>query len=155
MPTLHPLETAPLARLTAILGEPHLLGNTPTGVRKIVPVTGGRIEGDRLSGKILAGGSDWAVTNAAGILELDVRLVIETHDGALINCQYQGVRRGPKDVLDKLAAGQHVDYRDMYFRIAPRFDTADPRYEWLNGMLTVGIGERLPEGPRYHIHQIC
>ncbi|MEM9316533.1 MAG: DUF3237 family protein [Pseudomonadota bacterium] len=43
---------------------------------------------------------------------------------------------------------------DFYFRIAPRFDTADRRYEWLNGILAVGIGERLADGPRYHIHEI-
>jgi len=153
-PTLYPLESAPLALLTAVLDTPHKLGATPAGERKVVPVLGGRIEGERLRGRVLTGGSDWAVTNAAGILELDVRLVIETHDGALINCQYRGVRHGPEDVMARLAAGENVDYREMYFRIAPRFDTADPRYAWLNGMLTVGIGERLAKGPRYHVHEI-
>jgi len=153
--TLYPLQTRPLALLTAILDTPHKLGNTPAGDRKVVPVLGGRIDGERLRGRILAGGSDWALTNAAGILELDVRLVIETDDGALINCQYQGMRHGPPAVMARLAAGESVDYRDIYFRIAPRFDTADPRYDWLNRILTVGIGERLPEGPRYHIHEIC
>jgi hypothetical protein len=153
-PALHPLHTAPLALLTAVLDAPHKLGATPVGERKIVPVLGGSIEGERLSGRILSGGSDWALTNSAGILELDVRLIIETHDGALINCQYSGVRHGPEDVMARLAAGECVDYRDLYFRIAPRFDTADPRYAWLNGILSIGIGERLPAGPRYHIHEI-
>lgn len=152
--TLYPLQSAPLALLTAILDTPHNLGATPAGERKLVPVLGGSIEGDRLSGRILSGGSDWALTNAAGILELDVRLVIETHDGALINCQYRGVRHGPAKIMARLAAGEAVDYRDIYFRVAPRFETADARYAWLNGILTVGIGERLPEGPRYHIHEI-
>ena len=153
-PTLYPLQSAPLALLTAVLDTPHKLGATPAGERKVVPVLGGRIEGERLAGRILTGGSDWALMNAEGILELDVRLVIETHDGALINCQYRGVRHGPEDVMARLARGEPVDYRDIYFRIAPRFDTADPRYKWLNGILSVGIGERLPEGPRYHIHEI-
>ena len=153
-PTLYPLESAPLALLTAILDTPNNLGATPAGERKVVPVLGGRIEGERLCGRILAGGSDWALTNAAGILNLDVRLVIETDDGALINCQYQGMRHGPPEVMARLAAGGSVDYRDIYFRIAPRFDTSDPRYDWLNRILAVGIGERLPEGPRYHIHAI-
>ncbi len=153
-PTLYPLQSAPLALLTAVLDKPHKLGTTPSGERKVVPVLGGRIEGERLTGRILSGGSDWALTNSAGILELDVRLVIETHDGALINCHYRGVRHGPEDVMARMAAGETVDYRDFYFRIAPRFDTADPRYAWLNGILAVGIGERLPDGPRYHIHEI-
>lgn len=150
----YPLHTAPLAILTADLDVPHKLGVTPAGERKCVPVLGGRVEGPRLAGRILAGGSDWAVTNAAGILELDVRLVIETDDGALINCQYTGMRHGPAEVMASLAAGKHVDYRDLYFRIAPRFDTADPRYDWLNRILAIGIGERLDAGPRYHIHEV-
>jgi len=154
-PSLYPLQTAPLALLTAVLDTPHHVGITPVGERKVVPVLGGRIEGQRLSGDILPGGSDWAITNSAGILELDVRLVMRTDDGALINCLYTGVRHGAPEVMARLAAGEPVDYREFYFRIAPRFDTADARYGWLNGMLTVGIGERLPAGPRYHIHEIC
>ncbi|PLW81804.1 DUF3237 domain-containing protein [Kineobactrum sediminis] len=150
----YPLHTRPLAILTAVLDEPHRLGATPVGERKCVPVRGGSIEGPRLSGRILSGGSDWAVTNAAGILELNVRLVIETHDGALINCEYLGMRHGPADAMAELAAGKAVDYRKIYFRIVPRFDTADPRYNWLNRMLAVGIGERLDAGPRYHIHEV-
>ena len=151
---LYPLQTAPLALLTAILDTPYSLGQTPVGDRKIVPVLGGRVEGERLSGTILAGGSDWAVTDAAGVLHLDVRLVIKTDDGALINCTYTGIRHATPDVLAKMAAGEMVDYRAMYFRILPRFDTADSRYDWLNRLLVVGIGERLPAGPRYHLHEI-
>lgn len=150
----YPLHTAPLAILTALVETPHKLGRTPAGERKCVPVCGGSIEGPRISGRILSGGSDWAVTNAAGILELDVRLVIETHDGALINCQYAGMRHGSADVMARLAAGEPVNYQEIYFRIAPRFDTADTRYDWLNRILTVGIGERLDAGPRYHIHEV-
>ena len=86
---------------------------------------------------------------------MDVRLVIETDDGALVNCAYTGIRYAPSDVVAQLSAGECVDYRAMYFRILPRFDTADTRYDWLNRMLVVGIGERLPEGPRYHLHEIC
>lgn len=155
-PSMKPyaLHSRPLTVLTAILDPPHRLGATPAGDRKVVAVRGGAVEGERLSGHILPGGSDWAVSNAAGILELDVRMVIETHDGALINCQYRGIRHGPADVLARLAAGERVDHREYYFRIAPRFDTADSRYAWLNRILTIGIGERLAEGPRYHIHEI-
>lgn len=151
---IHPLRTAPLGVLTAVLEPPHRLGATPAGERKCVPVCGGSIEGPRLAGRILSGGSDWAVINAAGILELDVRLVIETGDGALINCQYTGMRHAPAEIMRTLAAGEAVDYQDMYFRIAPRFETSDPRYDWLNRILAIGIGERLDAGPRYHIHEV-
>ncbi len=151
---IYPLQTTPIGVLTAVLESSHHLGATPAGERKCVSVCGGTIEGARLTGRILSGGSDWAVTNAAGILELDVRLVIETDDGALINCQYTGMRHAPAEVMAKLAAGEAVSWRDMYFRIAPRFETSDPRYDWLNRILAIGIGERLDDGPRYHIHEV-
>lgn len=149
-----PLSTRPLARLTARLDKAQSLGATPAGERKIVSVLGGTVEGERLSGIILPGGGDWALTRADGVLLLDVRLTIETRDKALVYCRYEGMRHGPAQVMADLAAGKPVDPAAMYFRIQPRFETADPRYQWLNCILAIGIGERLPEGPRYHVHEV-
>lgn len=148
------LATRPLMILSAVLGPAQKLGETPAGDRKIVPVLGGSVAGDRLSGRILPGGGDWAVTRADGVLLLDVRLTIEADDGALIFCRYEGMRHGAPEVMARLAAGAPVDPSEMYFRIAPRFETAAPQHAWLNRLLAVGIGERLPEGPRYHIHEV-
>lgn len=149
-----PVVTRPLAILSAELDTAQLLGMTPNGERKIVNVLGGSIEGERLSGRILPGGGDWALTRSDGVLLLDVRLTLETHDKALIFCRYEGMRHGSAEVLADLAAGKHVDPILMYFRIQPRFETSDPRYDFLNRMLTIGIGERLSKGPRYHIHEV-
>jgi hypothetical protein len=148
------LATRPLMILSAVLGPAQRLGETPAGDRKIVPVLGGSVAGDRLSGRILPGGGDWAVTRADGVLLLDVRLTIEAADGALIFCRYEGMRHGTPEAMARLAAGAPVDPSEMYFRIAPRFETAAPQHAWLNRLLAVGIGERLPEGPRYHIHEV-
>jgi hypothetical protein len=144
----------PLMQLTALLEPAQSLGDTPAGNRKIVNVRGGVVEGERFSGEILPGGGDWALTRADGVLLLDVRLTIRTSDGALIFCRYDGMRHGPPDVMARLAAGDRVDPASIYFRIQPRFETADPRYAWLNRLLAVGVGERLADGPRYHIHEI-
>jgi len=84
-----------LLTLTAHLETPQLAGDTPYGGRKIVMVTGGTFEGDRLRGKILPGGGDWALTRADGSLVLDVRLMLEADDGARIYMTYRGVRHGP------------------------------------------------------------
>lgn len=149
-----PLHTRPLAILTAELAPAQALGQTPQGNRKIVPVLGGRMDGSHLKGRILPGGGDWALTRSDGVLLLDVRLTVETDDGALIHCTYTGQRHGPPAVMQRLAQGEHVDPSEMYFRIAPRFETSDSRYDWLNRLLAVGIGERLPKGPRYHIHEV-
>lgn len=149
-----PLNTRPLAILTAILGPALALGDTPAGNRKIVPVTGGSLVGPRINGVILPGGGDWALTRADGALLLDVRLTIRTADGALIHCTYTGQRHGPPSVMARLAQGGTVDPSEMYFRIAPCFETGDPRYAWLNRLLAIGIGERLANGPRYHLHEV-
>lgn len=149
-----PLETRPLMVLSAVLGAPQRLGQTPLGDRKIVPVLGGTVLGERISGSVLPGGGDWALTRPDGILLLDVRLTIQTDDDALIHMTYDGMRHGPPEVMARLAAGETVPPDAMYFRIAPRFETSAQRYGWMNAILAVGIGERLPEGPRYHIHEI-
>jgi len=149
-----PVETCPLAILTAQLGPPQALGDTPQGNRKIVPVIGGSLIGARINARVLPFGGDWALTRADGVLTLDVRLTVETDDGALIHVTYTGMRHGPPDVMARLARGEPVDPASMYFRIAPRFETAALGYLWLNRLLAVGIGERLPQGPRYHIHQV-
>jgi hypothetical protein len=149
-----PLQSRPLFHLFAQLAPAVSLGETPSGTRKIVNVTGGTFKGDRLEGVVLPGGGDWALTRGDNVLLLDVRLTLQTNDGALIYCRYEGMRHGPAEVMARLASGEKVDPAQMYFRIQPRFETADSRYAWLNGILAVGMGERLPEGPRYHIHEI-
>lgn len=148
------VRTRPLAILTAVLAPARALGETPSGNRKIVGVDGGSLVGPRLSGTILPGGGDWALTRRDGVLLLDVRLTIETDDKALIFCSYTGQRHASADVMARLARGETVDPSEMYFRIAPRFETSAPAYDWLNRLLAVGVGERLPAGPRYHIHEI-
>jgi hypothetical protein len=146
--------TRPLAILTARLAPAQALGPTPAGNRKIVTVEGGSFAGPRINGKILPGGGDWALTRQDGVLLLDVRLTIETEDKALIYCTYSGQRHGPPETMARLARGEHVDPGEMYFRIAPKFETSAAKYQWLNRLLAVGIGERLAEGPRYHIHEL-
>ena len=153
-PGMLPVGLRPLAVLTARLGPPQRLGATPQGDRKIVPVTGGTLEGARVSGEVLPFGGDWAVTRPDGVLLLDVRLTVKTHDGALVHVTYSGMRHGPDAVMSRLAAGEPVEPSEYYFRILPRFETAHPDYLWLNRLVAVGVGERLADGPRYHIYEV-
>ncbi len=148
-----PLRSRPLCVLTAELGRAQALGPTPQGDRKIVPVLGGTVTG-RFAGRILPFGGDWALMRADGVLTLDVRLTVEAADGALVHVTYTGLRHGPPAVMARLARGEPVDPAEMYFRILPRFETAAPGLAWLNRILAVGVGERLPAGPRYHIHEV-
>ena len=70
-------------------------GPTPAGFRRIGVVPGGAFEGERLSGIVLDGGSDWQIVRGDGSTTLNVRLVLRTQDDALITMSYQGVRHGP------------------------------------------------------------
>src|SRR6201999_2346439 len=63
---------------------PQALGAGPRGTRLTFPITGGDFEGPRLRGRVLGGGGDWGVVRADGVLELSLRVTLETDDGALI-----------------------------------------------------------------------
>ena len=43
---------------------PLILGEAGGRQRRIVPILGGRVEGPRLNGEVLAGGADWQRTRA-------------------------------------------------------------------------------------------
>lgn len=149
-----PLETRPLGILTAHLESEALCFDGPYGGRKIVMVTGGSLIGPLIRARILPGGGDWALLRGDGILLLDVRLVLQTDDGAVVYMTYTGRRHAPETVMARLARGEAVAPTEMYFRIAPVFETGDARYGWMNKLIAVGVGERLKTGPRYHIHEI-
>ena len=68
----------------------------------------------------------------------------EDRDGAFIYVRYAGMRHGPPEVLARLAQGETVDPGEYYFRVAPMFETGAERYAWLNKILAVGVGDRLP-----------
>ena len=123
-------------------------------VSRIGVVYGGRFEGERLSGEVLDGGSDWQSVRSDGSTLLDVRLNLKTDDGALICMTYKGVRRGPPDIIARIEKGEAVDPASYYFRINPMFETAAPQYAWLNGILAVGIGHRFEDGPVYNVFEL-
>ena len=131
-----------------------MVGLTPIGERRIAKVTGGTFEGPELKGTILPGGGDWLLMRADGSLQLDVRATLKTDDDALIYMTYRGYRHGPADVMQRLNKGETVNPMEYYFRIAPFFETGAEKYAWLNRIVAVGTGHRLPSGPVYEIFQI-
>ena len=46
------------------------------------------------------------------------------------------------------------DDANRYFRTLPRFETAAPKYDFLNRLLAVGIGEIGPDGPLHTIEEL-
>jgi Protein of unknown function (DUF3237) len=118
------------------------VGAGPHGLRVTYPITGGSFEGDRLRGKVLPGGDDWTVTRSDGVVELDLRITLETDDGALIHMTFEGLRN------DGAPGGA------AYFHTLPRFETSAARYSFLNRLLAVGTGEIRPDGPVHMIEEI-
>jgi Protein of unknown function (DUF3237) len=121
---------------------PMLVGKTHYGERRIIHIKRGVFAGPRLSGKVLPGGADWQVMRTDGITELEARYTLETDDGSLIYVLNRGIRRGPKEVMERLARGEQVDPSEYYFRTTPVFETGAPKYQWLHGLVAVATGER-------------
>lgn len=132
----------PLLRAEIALGPPQELGDTPLGRRRVIPIIGGSFHGERLAGRVLAGGADWQLVRSDGVAELDARYTLETSDGARIYVRNFGYRHGPADVLRRLADGKPVDPALYYMRTTPRFETAAERYSWLNRTICVATGAR-------------
>ena len=50
--------------------------------------------------------------------------------------------------------GDPVDAGEYYFRVAPFFETASPKYDWLNRIVPVGVGQRGPTDVSYTVHEL-
>jgi hypothetical protein len=143
-----------LMTLQVTVGAPQKVGAVPRGTRVIAPIASGNFEGPRLRGKVLPGGGDWTLLRGDGVLELDLRVTLETDDGALIQMTSFGLRHGPPDVIAALARGESVDPSTYYFRTTPRFETGHAKYAFLNRLLAASSGDRHPGGPVYTIDEI-
>jgi hypothetical protein len=150
-----PLKSEFLFRMALSAGAPQMVGTARNGELRIVPVTGGTLEGPRFNGEVLpATAADWLRVDPDGTAHMDVRLTLKSTSGSLAYMHYSGIRTGAPEVLARLNGGQAVDPSEYYFRIAIRFETADPELAWLNGVLGVGVGQRPPAGPTYDVYVV-
>ncbi len=129
-----------LFTMTAALGTRVMVGNGPAGQRVVVEVTGGTFEGARLKGTIIGTGGDWVLIRPDGSMKLDVRLTLQTADGAVLYMSYTGIgiRQGERNAL----------------RTAPLFETGDERYAWLNTVQAVGTGSSGGESVTYDVYAL-
>ena len=141
------------ARVT--VGTPLVIGDSAHGLRRVVPITGGTFEGPRLKGRVVPGGADWQVVRPDGVLAIEAKYTLQTHDGALIMVTNRGMRHGPKDVIDKLASGVAVDPRQYYFRTSAEFEApSDGAYGWLNRAVFLGVAERNAGAAIIRFHEV-
>ena len=143
MPYPYPIpQFTPLFEMSATLERFDDLGMTPQGHRMMAVVGqgGGSIDGTRLRGQVLNGsGGDWFLIRPDGAGQLDVRITIRTDDDALIYMRYEGIVAG--EGLPRVLGGETVAPTDYYFRTTPYFETSSPKYDWLNRIVAVGVGQ--------------
>lgn len=130
------------------------IGSIPGGVRRIAPVTGGHFTGERMNGIVLPGGNDWLVNRSDGVMMIDVRLPLQTDDGALIYLAYSGRFLAAADAMARFAQGEPLDQSEYSLAMTARFECGDERYAWLNNVIAVGTGERTATGLIYSIFEV-
>ena len=152
MDTLDPRH---LTTLTLTVDYPNMvdIGTTAHGRRRVAPVTAGSFAGERLRGNH-AVGADWVINRSDGVMVLDVRLTLTTHDGASIYLTYAGSFVAATEHMAAFNKGARLDFDQYRLRTVPRFETGDARYAWLNDLPCAGVGRQTATGPVYTIWEI-
>lgn len=115
-------------------------GKGPVGTRYIYRAGDGTFEGPHLKGKVIPGGGDMPVVAENDTMHLDIRVALETDDGAHIYMQNQSVGREDPANNPRLD-GSPSEFGDRYIMSTPRFETGDDRYSWLNDHVFVAEGK--------------
>jgi hypothetical protein len=118
-----------IGTLTITMGTKVFFPSSPAGTRLVIDFADVTLEGERVRAKkapVPAG--DWLTIGPDNVATLDIRFVLETHDGA--NVLVTGMGRTDSA---KFSSGG-----PLYF--APLFETNDPRYAWLNKVQAIAKG---------------
>jgi hypothetical protein len=119
------LELVPLCGARIDIGEAIVIEGTPTGNLMVGEITQARFEGERFNAEQRGrAAADWLDVAPDGTAVVDVRLTLETDDGALVFVEYNG--------RSNLETG--IAYATPHFR------TGDSRYQWMNRIQTVAKG---------------
>jgi Protein of unknown function (DUF3237) len=148
------LETKYVFTITARIGEVTIAGETGLGVRRIIPIIGGEVRGERVNGKVCAFGADFQIIRPNELIDLEAKYAFETDDGATVYVENKGIRFGPVELLQKLKRNEPVDPKLIYFRTLPRFETGHANYRWLMENLFVGSAARHADRVVIDVHQV-
>jgi hypothetical protein len=136
-----PPELEHIADLVVRVASPTVVSSA----RRVIAITGGEVLGPRIRGKVLPVGADFQVIRPDHTTELEARYVLETDSGSPIYVVNTGYRHGPPEAMERLQRGEAVDPALIYFRCTPRFETADPEYQWLTRHVFIGSAGRYPD----------
>lgn len=127
------------------VGAVQEVGTTVRGFRRVISIVGGEVQGDGWTARVLPGGADFQLLVTDSLAELDARYVLETDGGDLIYVTNHALRTGPAELMARLRRGEPVNPADIYFRCAPRFETAAPALAWMGERMFLGSGARYPD----------
>lgn len=119
------------------------------GERRHIAIPGGTVAGPRLNGRILPGGSDWALVRRDGASVVDAHYPVQADDGTPIYVHNRGLRVAEGAVLERLRRGEAVAPHEVYFRTSPVFDAPDGPHAWLSERVFVASAARV--GEQVHI----
>ena len=146
--TTDPLDAPTLLRfadLTVQVALPIEVGAVGHGQRRVIPILGGSCVGRDWSARVLPGGADFQLIVSDRMARLEARYVLETDAGDRVYVQNDALRTAAPEVMARLIRGEPVDPADVYFRCAPRFETAAPALAWIMERLFLGVGWRRPD----------
>jgi Protein of unknown function (DUF3237) len=155
-----PIELTPIMRLWVDVRPPISAGATPHGEIRVLPFDSGTFEtipqdgSEPLRGTVADGGTDWQTVRADGGLEIRAHYMLATDDGDVVEVVSEGLRHAAPDVLERLAAGDDVDPSEYYFRTHVRFATGSERFDHLNRLLGVAVGQRHARGVHLTVYAV-
>lgn len=143
-----------VAKLAIKVDAPVVLARTNLGERRMVAILSGRCEGPKLNADVLPGGTDYQVIRPDGVAVLEARYALRTDDGADIFVTNVAYRHAAPGVLERMMAGEDVPPEQYYFRTSPRFETADPRYAWLERTIFVAEARRTKDAVEVDVYAV-
>ena len=145
-----------LCDLAVTIAAPVEVGQTPAGLRRMIPITGGTVKGARVNGKVLAGGADFQLILDGGTqAHLDARYVIELDDGSRVFVQNTALRVASLENSQRIMNGQPVNPDEIYFRCQPKLEATTPEWAWLSESQFIGSGRRAPDGVFLSFYRVC
>lgn len=143
------------ADLAVTVGEPIEIGRVGEGMRRVVPITGGRCRTRDWQARVLDAGADFQLIHDGRVAYLEARYVLETDAGDRIYVDNRAIRSGPPELIARLTRGEPVDPALIYFRCTPRFETAAPALAWIMERIFVGSGIRHPSEVALTVYEVC
>jgi hypothetical protein len=147
------IETKYVFTITARIGSVTSAGEIGSGVRRIIPIIGGEVEGE-INGKVLPFGADFQIIRPNELIELEAKYAFETDEGAIVYVENRGIRFGPVELLQKLKRGEPVDPDLIYFRTVPKFETGHEDYRWLMQHIFIASAARHADRVVIDVHQV-